>query len=57
MSDRNARSATEQANKPVLSPTKASQGTKGHNVRYVLWASTIGAVIALGLAYFAFFAS
>lgn len=57
MSDRNARSVAEQENKPVVSPTKASQGTKGHNVRYVLWAGTIGAVVALALAYFAFFAS
>jgi len=57
MSDRNARSVAEQENKPVVSPIKASQGAKGHNVRYVLWASTVGAVIALALAYFAFFAN
>jgi hypothetical protein len=57
MSDRNARSAVDQENKPVVSPNKASQGTKGHNVRYVLVVSTIGAVAALALAYFAFFAS
>jgi hypothetical protein len=57
MSDRNARSAPEQETRPVVSPTKARQGTKGHNVRYVLWVGTIGAVIALALAYFAFFAS
>ena len=57
MSDRNARSAAEQQTKPVVSQTKASQGTKGHNVRYVLLASTVGAVIALALTYFAFFAN
>jgi hypothetical protein len=55
MSDRNVRSAADQENKPVVPQTKASQGTKGHNVRYVLLAGTVGAVIALALAYFAFF--
>ena len=57
MNDRNARGATEEEDAPVVRPTEARQGTKGHNVRYVLSLGTIGAVAALALAYFAFFAS
>jgi hypothetical protein len=57
MNDRKARGAAEEEDAPVLRPTEARQGTKGHNVRYVLSLGTIGAVAALALAYFAFFAS
>jgi hypothetical protein len=38
-----------------MAPTEARQGVKGHNVRYILAIGTIGAVVAVGLAYFAFF--
>jgi hypothetical protein len=41
---------------PELAPSEASQGVKGHNVRVVLAAGTIGAVIAVGIAYLLFFA-
>jgi hypothetical protein len=54
MNDRKARGAAEEEDAPVLRPTEARQGTKGHNVRYVL---SLGAVAALAVAYFAFFAS
>jgi hypothetical protein len=39
---------------PELAPTEASQGVKGHNVRVVLVIGTIGAAIAIGLAYLLF---
>jgi hypothetical protein len=42
---------------PELAPIEASQGVKGHNVRIVLAIGTIGAVIAVGLAYVLFFAA
>jgi hypothetical protein len=41
---------------PELAPSEASQGVKGHNVRVVLVLGTIGAVIAVGIAYLLFFA-
>ena len=41
---------------PQLSSNEASQGVKGHNVRIVLAIGTIGAVIAIGIAYLLFFA-
>jgi hypothetical protein len=56
MSHKKARGAEEE-DEAILRPTEARQGTKGHNVRYVLSLGTIGAVAALALAYFAFFAS
>jgi hypothetical protein len=42
---------------PELAPTEASQGVKGHNVRFVLTIGTIGAIVAVALAYFLFFAA
>lgn len=42
---------------PELSQNEASQGVKGHNVRVVLAISTIGAVVAVGIAYLLFFAA
>lgn len=42
---------------PELSPSEASQGVKGHNVRIVLAIGTIGAVIAIGIAYLLLFAT
>jgi hypothetical protein len=57
MTDKNAPGAAEGKDAPVVRPTEARQGTKGHNVRYVLSLGTIGAVAALALVYFAFFAS
>jgi hypothetical protein len=39
---------------PELAPTEASQGVKGHNVRIVLAIGTLGAAIAIGLAYLLF---
>ena len=42
---------------PELAPSEASQGVKGHNVRVVLAVGTIGAVIAIGIAYLLFFAA
>jgi hypothetical protein len=56
MNDKNARGAAEEEGAPVVRSTEARQGAKGHNVRYVLSFGTIGAVAALALAYFAFFA-
>jgi hypothetical protein len=41
---------------PELAPSEASQGVKGHNVRFVLTIGTIGAVVAVALAYILFFA-
>jgi hypothetical protein len=40
---------------PELAPSEASQGVKGHNVRVVLAVGTVGAVIAIAIAYLAFF--
>jgi adenine/guanine phosphoribosyltransferase-like PRPP-binding protein len=42
---------------PELAPREASQGVKGHNVRFVLTISTLGAVVAVALAYVLFFAA
>lgn len=42
---------------PELSPNEASQAVTGHNVRIVLAVGTIGAVIAVGIAYLLFFAA
>jgi len=40
---------------PELAPSEASQGVKGHNVRVVLAVGTIGAIIAIAIAYVVFF--
>jgi len=42
---------------PKLTESEASQGVKGHNVRFVLTVGTLGAVVAVALAYFLFFAA
>jgi hypothetical protein len=39
----------------VISKTAARQGVTGHNVRYVLIVSTVGAILALTIAYFLVF--
>ncbi len=49
------RSHLDDGASPEMAPTEARQGVKGHNVRYILAIGTIGAVVAVGLAYFAFF--
>jgi len=36
----------------VLSKAAARQGVTGHNVRYVLIISTVGAIVALTIAYY-----
>ena len=36
----------------VLPKTAARQGVTGHNVRYVLVISTVGAIVALTIAYY-----
>ena len=36
----------------VLPKTAARQGVTGHNVRYVLIISTVGAIVALTIAYY-----
>ena len=36
----------------VLPKTAARQGVTGHNVRYVLIASTVAAIVALTIAYY-----
>jgi hypothetical protein len=36
----------------VMPGTDARQGVTGHNVRYVLIASTVCAIVALAIAYF-----
>jgi hypothetical protein len=36
----------------VLPKTAARQGVTGHNVRYVLVVSTLGAIVAMTIAYF-----
>jgi hypothetical protein len=36
----------------VIPKTAARQGVTGHNVRYVLILSTVGAIVALTIAYF-----
>ena len=41
---------------PKLAESEASQGVKGPNVRLVLVLGTIGAVIAVAIAYLFFFA-
>lgn len=40
---------------PVLEPTEARQGATHHNVRYVLGISLTLVVLAMLVAYFAFF--
>jgi hypothetical protein len=42
---------------PKLAANEARQGVKGHNVRFVLTIGTIGAIIAIAMAYFLFFAT
>jgi hypothetical protein len=56
MNDLNRQRDGRERAKPSVPPAEARQGTKGHNVRYVLTFGTLGAVVALGLAYFFFFA-
>ena len=34
--------------------TEARQGVTGHNVRYVLMVSTVGAIVAVGIIYWIF---
>jgi hypothetical protein len=41
---------------PVLNENQARQGVTGHNVRYVLFFGTLGAMVAVGAIYLAFFA-
>lgn len=41
---------------PEMAPAEARQGVTGHNVRYVLTFGTIGAIVAVGIAYLVFFA-
>ena len=36
----------------MMPKTEARQGVTGHNVRYVLIISTVGAIVALTIAYF-----
>lgn len=36
----------------VIPKAAARQGVTGHNVRYVLIVSTVGAIVALTLAYY-----
>jgi hypothetical protein len=36
----------------ILPKTAARQGATGHNVRYVLIISTVGAIVALTIAYY-----
>lgn len=40
---------------PELAPSEASQAVKGHNVRFVLTLGTVGAIVAIALAYLIFF--
>jgi hypothetical protein len=42
----------QDAEHEVISKTAARQGVTGHNVRYVLIISTVGAIVALTIAYF-----
>jgi hypothetical protein len=41
--------------KVILPKTAARQGVTGHNVRYVLIISTVGAIVALTIAYYLVF--
>jgi hypothetical protein len=41
----------------VVSTTRARQGVTGHNVRYVLAFGLPGAIVALALIYFYYFAT
>ena len=50
------RSHEDDGPSPEMAATEARQGVKGHNVRYILTWGTIGAIVAVGLAYLAFFA-
>lgn len=40
---------------PVLEPNEARQGATHHNVRYVLGVSLAVVIVAMAVAYFAFF--
>lgn len=40
---------------PEMGPREASQGIRGHNVRIVLAVGTIGAIVAIAIAYVFFF--
>ncbi len=51
----NPRSHLDDGPSPEMAANEARQGVKGHNARYVLIIGTIGAVVAVGLAYLAFF--
>jgi hypothetical protein len=55
MNDINRRRGETEGAQPVVTPTRARQGARGHNVRLVLAFGTIGAVAALALTYFLFF--
>jgi hypothetical protein len=46
---------TSQPRAPVVSTTEAREGVTGHNVRYVLIFSLVGAVAALVILYLVFF--
>jgi hypothetical protein len=46
---------TSQPQRPILSTTEAREGVTGHNVRYVLIFSLLGAVAAFVVLYFVFF--
>jgi hypothetical protein len=48
-----SRPQTHNAEHDVVIPkTAARQGVTGHNVRYVLIISTVGAIVAMTVAYF-----
>jgi hypothetical protein len=44
--------ARDNEHEVVIPKTAARQGVTGHNVRYVLILSTVGAIVALTIAYF-----
>jgi hypothetical protein len=47
---------TTSPRRPVISTAEAREGVTGHNVRYVLLWSLFGAIAALVIIYFSFFA-
>jgi len=52
MNDGSSEHRAHSAEHVVIPKTAARQGVTGHNVRYVLIASTVGAIVALTLAYY-----
>jgi hypothetical protein len=46
---------TSRRQRPILSTTEAREGVTGHNVRYVLIFSLLGAIVAFVVLYFVFF--